>query len=317
MSSPPTYTDYTETLTPAAHDDTRARIRPGWVRPDLFPFESRFAAVDGHRIHYIDEGSGPALLFVHSGPAWSFYYREFVLGLRDRFRCIAFDLPGFGLSTAPAGFGYSLLEHSRVVEHFIEHLDLSALTLAVHDSGGPVALGAVVRQPERFRAFILTSTFGWSLADYPQVRFMLRLVGSPPLRQLNNAFNLLPRMIANFGPRRRKLSREEKTGLTGAFRTWAHRDRIPLLFRDLPRQGAHLAEVERGLRQGLADRPALILFGEVDPVRRLGFQQRWESIFPRHLSRVIAREQHFAHLGAAQEMIGLVGDFWPLVEDRP
>lgn len=44
--------------------------RPAWVDDELFPFESRFVDVDGHNVHYVDEGSGPALLFLHGNPTW-------------------------------------------------------------------------------------------------------------------------------------------------------------------------------------------------------------------------------------------------------
>ncbi len=37
-----------------------AGVRPAWVDDTLFPFESRFVDVDGHRVHYVDEGSGPS-----------------------------------------------------------------------------------------------------------------------------------------------------------------------------------------------------------------------------------------------------------------
>jgi haloalkane dehalogenase len=46
--------------------------RPAWVDDELFPFESRFVDIDGHSVHYVDEGSGPTLLFLHGNPTWSF-----------------------------------------------------------------------------------------------------------------------------------------------------------------------------------------------------------------------------------------------------
>ena len=96
--------------------------RPAWVNRELFPFESHFAEVDGARIHYIDEGEGPVFLGLHGNPTWSFLYRHIVTGLKHRFRCIALDYPGFGLSTAPPGYRYTIAEHSRVVEGFVTQL---------------------------------------------------------------------------------------------------------------------------------------------------------------------------------------------------
>jgi len=47
---------------------------PPWLPREEFPFESRFLTVDGHRVHYVDEGSGPTLLFVVAGAAWCFVF---------------------------------------------------------------------------------------------------------------------------------------------------------------------------------------------------------------------------------------------------
>src|SRR5262245_43394003 len=87
--------------------------RPAWVNQELFPFESHFMDVDGARVHYVDEGQGPVFLAMHGNPTWSFLYRHIINGLKDRFRCIALDSPGFGLSTAPEGYGYTTAEHSK------------------------------------------------------------------------------------------------------------------------------------------------------------------------------------------------------------
>jgi haloalkane dehalogenase len=78
--------------------------RPAWVDDELFPFESRFIAIDGHTVHYVDEGSGPTLLLLHGNPTWSFVYRDVIRALRDEFRCVALDYPGFGLSSPRAGY---------------------------------------------------------------------------------------------------------------------------------------------------------------------------------------------------------------------
>src|ERR1700736_2344315 len=91
---------------------------------DLYPFEHRYVELDGSVVHYIDEGVGPTLLFLHAAPAWSFIYRAFVVSLRGRFRCVALDFPGFGFSTAGDGFDYSLAAQATVVEQFVEALDL-------------------------------------------------------------------------------------------------------------------------------------------------------------------------------------------------
>ena len=109
--------------------------RPEWVSGALFPYESHFVDVDGSRLHYVDEGDGPVLLLLHGNPTWSFLYRHVIGGLRHRFRCIALDLPGFGLSSPAPGYGFTPAEHARVVERFVAELALSSFTPVVHDWG--------------------------------------------------------------------------------------------------------------------------------------------------------------------------------------
>lgn len=77
--------------------------RPDWVSEDLYPFASRdFAVPPDHRLHYVDEGVGDPLVFVHGNPTWSFEFRHPIRELRSEFRCIAPDHVGFGLSSRSA-----------------------------------------------------------------------------------------------------------------------------------------------------------------------------------------------------------------------
>src|SRR5437764_15460043 len=105
--------------------------RPAWVPSDLYPFESRYAQIDGHTVHYVDEGTGPPLLMLHGNPTWSFLYRELIKGLSTRYRCIAPDHPGFGLSRAAQGYGYTPAEHAAVLQQLVERLGLTNVTMMV------------------------------------------------------------------------------------------------------------------------------------------------------------------------------------------
>src|SRR3712207_2742222 len=98
--------------------------RPAWVDDDLYPFDDHWIeTAGGGVVHHLDEGEGTPILMVHGNPTWSFLYRDVVRGLAGHgFRCIAIDLPGMGLSTAPDGFGFHAAEHARVVEEVIAQL---------------------------------------------------------------------------------------------------------------------------------------------------------------------------------------------------
>ena len=279
--------------------------RPLWLDGQLYPFESRWLELDGSRIHYIDEGHGPLLLFLHPGPAWSFIFREVIKALRANFRCVAFDFPGFGLSTAAVGYGFTLAEQAAVVARFIETLNLREIILVGNDSGGTSGLHAAGRMPERFAGIVAASTFAWPLDRDPLMRWMLRRVSGPVFRTINERTNILLRLMTKFGIRRRKLSRTEQRAYLESFPTAEARRRIHVLFGSLVRSPEFLREVEVGLTR-LAHLPLLTIYGQLDPARLLGWQKRFESYFPRHRSMVARGEGHFPPEGVPDEMAAAI-----------
>ena len=134
--------------------------RPGWLPCSVFPFQLRFTDIDGKRVHYIGEGSGPALLLVSAGQ-WSFMFREVIVRLRGQFRCLTLDFPGSGLSPDAPGHEHSVQANAKILEGFVDVLDLQDITLVVHDVGGPVGFLVATRRPQRFRALVISNTFAW------------------------------------------------------------------------------------------------------------------------------------------------------------
>src|SRR5215207_9624827 len=159
------------------------RPRPAWVPEDLYPFADRYADVAGCVVHYVDEGSGPPLLLLHGNPTWSFLYRKIIVGLRDRHRCVAVDYPGFGLSSARPGYGFTPAEHADVVAELVRRLDLRGVTMMVQDWGGPIGFAVATRYPERFQAFVIGNTWAWPKADLP-TRLFSGILGGPVGRRL-------------------------------------------------------------------------------------------------------------------------------------
>lgn len=120
-----------------------------WLSKHLYPFTHRHVDVDGTRVHYVDEGEGRPLLFVHTNPDYSFLFRQQIQALQADYRCLAVDLPGFGLSTAGRGYGFTPAEHATVVARFAARLDVRDAVLVVHDWGGPIGLEAAATAPDR------------------------------------------------------------------------------------------------------------------------------------------------------------------------
>jgi len=115
-----------------------------------FPFESRFIEVRGSKIHYIDEGSGEPILFLHGNPTSSYLWRNIIPHLVPHARCIAPDLIGMGRSEKP-DLDYRFFDHYPYVEGFIDQLGLSGITLVVHDWGSGLGFHYAMRHSENIR----------------------------------------------------------------------------------------------------------------------------------------------------------------------
>ena len=161
--------------------DVETGSRPEWLEERDYPFESRFLEVDGGRLHYVDEGEGHPILMVHGQPTWSYLYRHLIRGLSPRFRCIAVDHIGFGLSDKPRDWSYTPAAHAANLARLVDHLDLAPLTLVVHDWGGPIGLGAALADTGRYRRFALLNTAAFRSRHMP---WRIRLCRLPLLGRL-------------------------------------------------------------------------------------------------------------------------------------
>ncbi len=105
-----------------------------WLDRNLYPFSTKSFESGAGTMSYVDEGSGPPILFVHGTPSWSFEWRAVIEGLRATHRCIAPDHLGFGLSEKPSDARLSPRDHAERLRAFVEALDLRDVTLVVHAS---------------------------------------------------------------------------------------------------------------------------------------------------------------------------------------
>jgi haloalkane dehalogenase len=265
--------------------------RPSWLTWQLYPFEDRWMEIDGHVVHYVDEGKGPVLLLLHGNPTWSFLYRDIIRRLRDSFRCVAVDYPGFGLSTARTGYGFSPREHSAVVEKLFLALDLRQATLFVQDWGGPIGLGLAARQTNRISTLVIGNTWAWPAQDDTRLTRFSKLMGGTIGRCFTRYFNVFVNVLLPMGTARR-LSSEEMNAYRWPFHTRSSRRPVEILPGEILASQQYLSEVAAGLSR-LSDKPALILWG----ARDLAFQERhrlrFERIFRQHRTVVLANAKHY------------------------
>ncbi|AMT71624.1 alpha/beta fold hydrolase [Mycobacteroides immunogenum] len=283
--------------------------RPTWVDDKLFPFESRFVDIDGHTVHYVDEGSGPTLLFLHGNPTWSFDYRRVVESLKREFRCVAVDYPGFGLSVAAPGYRYLPADHAQVIERFVAALGLNGITLVAHDWGGPIGLAAVQRHPGIFDRLVLTNTWAWPVSD-PVVQLMSHVLGSPMGRLLIRQLNLFVNLMIPIGHRLAKPTAEQMAHYRKALDSPARREASAVFPREITSSRAFLAEIEARLT-GIAALPALIIWGDADFAFGDKELRRWERTFTDHKTVIVEGAGHFVPSDAPEQFAAAIRGWHP------
>jgi haloalkane dehalogenase len=281
--------------------------RPAWIPEELYPFESHYAEIEGARVHYVDEGNGPPLLLLHGNPTWSFLYRELIQGLRDRYRCIAPDYPGFGLSEAPPDYGYTPAEHADVLEGLLLELDLKDVTMMVQDWGGPIGFACATRHQERFAGFVVGNTWAWPKSD-AGTQFFSRLMGGPVGGFLILRRNFFVERIVPGGVRRKKLPGAVMDAYRGPFPDPESRRPVHVFPGEILRSRPFLAEIERGLPE-LRVRPALIVWPTKDVAFREPERRRWEEVFPNHETRILEGAGHYIQEDAPEEIVSAIREW--------
>lgn len=283
--------------------------RPAWVDDELFPFESRFIDIDGHAVHYVDEGSGPVLLFLHGNPTWSFDYRQAIASLRPDFRCIAVDYPGFGLSVAAPGYRYRPSEHAQVIRTFVQALELSGVTLIAHDWGGPIGLATVQREPAVFDRLVLSNTWAWPVGA-PLIQVMSHVMGGPIGRLLIRQFNLFVNVMIPIGHRLTKPTGKEMTHYQKALGSPARREAAAVFPREITASRAFLADIESGL-PAIAALPSLIIWGDGDFAFGDNELRQWERTLNDHRTVIVKGAGHFVPSDAPEQFAAAIRDWHP------
>lgn len=127
--------------------------------------ESQFIDFDAVRVHYRDEGSGPALVFLHGTFSSLHTWEEWVDELQHDYRCLRVDLPGFGL-TGPWSRDYTIASYVTFLEAFATALDLDSFALAGHSLGGAIAWRYALTY-DRVTHLILIAPYGYRSRRYP------------------------------------------------------------------------------------------------------------------------------------------------------
>ncbi|WP_296949498.1 alpha/beta fold hydrolase [uncultured Massilia sp.] len=142
------------------------------------PPQGRFVTVDGVRLHYIERGSGPALVLLHGNGVLANDFEH--SGLLDKagahYRTIAFDRPGFGYSERPRGTLWTPQAQARLLHHALQRLGVESAIVVGHSWGTLVALSMALEVPDFVRGVVLLSGY-----YYPSMRLDAPLLAGPAI----------------------------------------------------------------------------------------------------------------------------------------
>jgi haloalkane dehalogenase len=258
----------------------------------LYPFVSRWFDSTRGRLHYVDEGSGPPILLCHGNPTWSFLYRDIVVALRDRFRCIAPDYLGFGLSERPSGFGYTIDEHAGVIGELVDHLGLDGYLTMGQDWGGPISMAVDVARADRVRGVVLGNTWFWPADDLTTKAFS-RVMSSAVMQYAILQRNFFVERLIRAGTGRR-LSATVVAHYRGVQASPQDRAGAARMPKEILAARPLLERLAREVPATLGAKPALLVWGMKDLAFRPGRTiPRMRAVFPDHVLVELPNAKHF------------------------
>jgi haloalkane dehalogenase len=257
--------------------------------------------VNGQRCHYVDEGRGETLLMLHGNPTWSFYYRHLITALAPRYRVVAPDHIGCGLSAKPGPEAYAYRLENRVND--LEALIAAVIpdgpiTLVVHDWGGMIGMAFALRHPQRIRRLVITNTSGFLPPAGKPIPLRLRLIRN--LRAFAEpavlGLNLFARAALIMAVRKR-MPPDVRRALVAPYDRPRNRIATLRFVQDIPLSAqdpsyALVAWVDRNLHR-LGRRPMLICWGKHDFVFDLDYFHEWRRRFPDAQAHLFEAAGHY------------------------
>lgn len=131
-----------------------------WITPQAWREAGRAHVHGGHEYFYADQirvrDADSALLLIHGFPTASWDWHKLWVALGDKFsRVIAPDMMGFGYSSKPTRYAYSIFDQADLHEELLAHLGIKRIHILAHDYGDTVAQELLARHAERYEALAL------------------------------------------------------------------------------------------------------------------------------------------------------------------
>ena len=292
--------------------------KQGWKA--LYPYESHYMTIGGFKYHYLDEGptepdgvERPVLICVHGNPTWSFFFRSVVNAFRDKYRVIAVDHIGCGLSEKPGAkeYPYTIARRADDLLELIEKLKLKNCVLVAHDWGGAVGMCAATQIPNVFSKIVLMNTASYLHERCPR---RIRTFHIPILNKiLAQGLNVFP-VAASSMATAKGLSPDVKSGLLAPYDSWSNRVAVLEFVKDIPISPKHRSyETFVKMMERLPvfkDKPVALIWGVKDwcfPPEV--FLEEYLKYYPNAFVRKIEDSGHYLLEDSPDEALAAMREF--------
>lgn len=273
--------------------DERFEDLPGYA------FEPHYVEQDGLRLHYLDEGAGPPVLLLHGEPTWSYLYRKVLPPVAEVARVVAPDYLGFGRSDKPTDPDwYSYDRHAASIRSLVETLDLRRLTIVVQDWGGPIGMRIAAEAPDRVdRLVVLNTAIGAGRMPEVWLRFreLMRHVGT----------DIQPSRLVEISCAR-GVAEDVLAAYDAPYPDAASKAGVVAFPEHVPAEPDHPnAPALMRVRDAMAqwEKPALVLFGDSDPIFPPAAAERMAELIPgAGPAELVADAGHMVQEDAGEEV---------------
>lgn len=246
---------------------------------------------------YIDEGRGDPIVFLHGWGGQAASMTPLVVGLRDRYRVLAFDLPGFGGSSCPS-VAWGVPEYAAFVREALSVIGVDGAVLIGHSFGGRIGIWLAAHSPEMVQALVLIDAAGikppltfrrrMRTGVYRLAKAMLRLPVFSGHRQ-----SLQEHLVARFGS-------ADYRAQTGVMRA----SMVKTVNLDL---SDCLPEITA---------PTLLIWGEKDTATPLADGRKMERLIRGSRLICVAGAGHFSYLDSPLFVLAAIGKFLQGMSER-
>jgi pimeloyl-ACP methyl ester carboxylesterase len=283
-----------------------------YSRPDSL-FTARYASVEKYKIHYLDEGNGDVILFVHGIPEWSLLYVDIIKMLSKSYRCIVPDHLGFGYSDKDSAAILTPEAHAERLCAFIDHMQLKDIHLVVHDYGGPIGMGALIKKPELFRTLTICNTWLWDLSNATTGK-RLRLMQGAIGKWLYLRYGFSVKVMSKNAFADKKTFIRTKNVFMYPHQTETDRFATYQLMLEMLNSGGYFDYVLNSLRT--LDISSQLVWGMKDPFFSANdFLCRWKTELPDARIVEIPDSGHFPHIESPEQMAEVISEFVIISKD--